>query len=162
MGKREVYEREFEAAARELGVADRVVGTGWLDGAELQAAYAATDVFVTPSICFDTFGMVNLEAMEHAKPVVATVFGGSPEVVEDGVTGFVANPFDLEAFSDRIARLLEDQGLRRRMGEAGRERLARFFTIDRLAAEFLEEYRLAIGRRRDPEERLHRARVRGR
>ena len=145
MGKREVYEREFEAAARELGVADRVVGTGWLDGAELQAAYAATDVFVTPSICFDTFGMVNLEAMEHGKPVVATVFGGSPEVVEDGVTGFVANPFDLDAFSGRIARLLEDPALRRRMGAAGRERLARFFTIERLTDEFLEEYELARG-----------------
>lgn len=150
MGKTEVYRREFEAAARELGVADRVVGTGWLEGPELQAAYAATDVFVTPSICFDTFGMVNLEAMEHGKPVVATVFGGSPEVVEDGVTGFVANPFDLEAFSGRIARLLDDPGLRRAMGEAGRERLARFFTIERLTAEFLEEYERSRGAVRSP------------
>lgn len=143
MGKRDVYEREFEPRARELGVADRVVATGWLDGAELQAAYAATDVFVTPSICFDTFGLVNLEAMEHAKPVVATVFGGSPEVVVDGVTGFVANPFDVEAFSGAIARLLADPALRRAMGEAGRARLEARFTIPRLAAELLEEYGLA-------------------
>ena len=140
MGKRDVYEREFEAHARALGVADRVVGTGWLDGPELQAAYAATDVFVTPSICFDTFGMVNLEAMEHAKPVVATVFGGSPEVVEDGVTGFVANPFDLGSFSERIARLLDDPALRRAMGEAGRRRLVERFGIERMTGEFLEEY----------------------
>lgn len=143
MGKREIYEREFEARARELGVAERIVATGWLDGAELQAAYAATDVFVTPSICFDTFGLVNLEAMEHAKPVVATVFGGSREVVEDGVTGFVANPFDLEAFSGAIARLLGDPDLRRTMGARGRARLESRFTIRRLAGEFLEEYGLA-------------------
>jgi glycosyltransferase involved in cell wall biosynthesis len=147
MGKKEVYEREFEAQARELGVAERVVGTGWLVGLELQAAYAATDVFVTPSICFDTFGMVNLEAMEHGKPVVATVFGGSPEVVLDGVTGFVANPFDLETFCDRIGRLLADPALRARMGEAGRRRLAERFGIERLTREFLEEYELARERR---------------
>jgi glycosyltransferase involved in cell wall biosynthesis len=143
LGRRELYEQEFAAQARELGVGERIVCTGWLEGEELQAAYAATDVFVTPSICFDTFGMVNLEAMEHGKPVVATVFGGSPEVVLDGVTGFVANPFDLEAFSGRIAELLSDPELARRMGEAGRLRLREQFGIERLAAECLEEYESA-------------------
>ncbi len=143
LGKRELYEQEFAGQARELGVAERVVGPGWLEGEELQAAYAATDVFVTPSICFDTFGMVNLEAMEHGKPVVATVFGGSPEVVADGVTGFVANPFDLEAFSERIARLLADPELARGMGAAGQVRLREHFGIERLAVECLEEYEIA-------------------
>jgi glycosyltransferase involved in cell wall biosynthesis len=144
MGKADAYAAEFEPLARSLVVADRVIAAGWLDGAELQAAYAATDVFVTPSICFDTFGMVNLEAMEHRKPVVATSFGGSPEVVEDGVTGFVRNPFDLEGFSEAIGRLLSDPELRARMGEAGHLRLQRYFTIERLTAEFLEEYQRAI------------------
>lgn len=143
LGRDEIYRREFEGLARELGVAGRVVCTGWLEGDELQAAYAATDVFVTPSICFDTFGMVNLEAMEHAKPVVATLFGGSPEVVTEGETGFLANPFEVDVFAQRIARLLRDEGLRRRMGEAGARRLAAHFTIERLTAEFLEEYELA-------------------
>jgi glycosyltransferase involved in cell wall biosynthesis len=140
LGKADVYEREFAARARELGVADRVVTPGWLDGDELACAYAATDVFVTPSICFDTFGMVNLEAMEHGKPVVATVFGGSREVVEHGVTGFVENPFALEDYAARIGELLLDPALRRSMGEAGRARLAAHFTIERLTDEFLEEY----------------------
>lgn len=144
LGKRELYDREFAAEARELGVAERIVCTGWLEGAELQAAYAATDVFVTPSICFDTFGMVNLEAMEHGKPVVATTFGGSPEVVEDGVTGFLANPFDLEAFSERIGRLLADPELAARMGAAGQVRLQAHFGIERLAGECLEEYESAL------------------
>ena len=148
LGKRELYEQEFAGLARELGVAERVVGAGWLEGEELQAAYAATDVFVTPSICFDTFGMVNLEAMEHGKPVVATVFGGSPEVVLDGVTGFVANPFDLEVFSERIARLLADPELARRLGAAGQKRLHEQFGIERLAGECLEEYEIARERAR--------------
>ncbi len=144
MGKSDLYEREFSMEARSLGVADRVVPTGWLDGEELQQAYAATDVFVTPSICFDTFGMVNLEAMEHAKPVVATVFGGSPEVVQAGVTGAVANPFDVPAFAAEVAELLRDPELRRARGIAGRERLEKHFTIERLTDEFLEEYGRAM------------------
>lgn len=143
MGKRDVYDRDFLALARELGVAERVVPTGWLDGDDLRAAYAATDVFVTPSICFDTFGLVNLEAMEHEKPVVATVFGGSPEVVVDGETGFVANPFDIEEFSGKIRHLLLDPALRERMGRAGARRLVEKFTIERLTKEFLDEYESA-------------------
>jgi glycosyltransferase involved in cell wall biosynthesis len=150
MGKRDVYEREFAALARELGVEDRVVATGWLDGDELQAAYAATDVFATPSICFDTFGMVNLEAMEHRKPVVATLFGGSPEVVREGETGFVANPFDVEEFAGRIRALLADPDLRRRMGEAGYLHFQRHFTIERLTAECVEEYERALALAREP------------
>jgi glycosyltransferase involved in cell wall biosynthesis len=149
MGKRDVYESEFRAAAEALGVAGRVVPVGWLDNEELQSAYAAIDVFVTPSICFDTFGMVNLEAMEHKKPVVATEFGGSPEVVVDGVTGFVRNPFDVEAFSDAIARLLADPELRRRCGDAGHARLLERFTIARLTDEFLDEYERARRAARD-------------
>ena len=144
MCRREVYEQEFRALARRLGVEERVVPTDWLDGDELAAAYAATDVFVTPSICFDTFGLVNLEAMEHGKPVVATVFGGSPEVVQDGRTGFVANPFDVDAFAERVASLLADPALAARLGSEGRKRLEAHFTIGRLAREFLEEYELAL------------------
>jgi glycosyltransferase involved in cell wall biosynthesis len=155
MGKREVYEREFAALARELGVAERVVPTGWLDGEELERAYAAVDVFVTPSICLDTFGLVNLEAMQHAKPVVATVFGGSREVVEDGVTGAIENPFDIGRYAERIAELLADPSRARAMGEAGRLRVLERFTIERLTEEFLEEYELAreAARRRGGESR---------
>jgi len=153
LGKQDLYLREFEPQARALGVAERVVCTGWLEGRELQAALAAVDVFATPSICFDTFGMVNLEAMEHAKPVVATLYGGSPEVVADGETGFVRGPFDVEGFSEALARLLSDPELARRMGEAGRARWQRHFGIARAVDEYLEEYAAALasaGRERAP------------
>lgn len=144
MGHRKVYDSEFAREARELGVDDLVVPTGWLDGDDLQRAYAATDVFVTPSICFDTFGLVNLEAMQHKKPVVATVFGGSPEVVLDGVTGLVANPLDTEGYAGAIRKLLLDPALAARMGEAGRRRVLEHFTVERLVRELLEEYELAL------------------
>lgn len=144
MGKRNVYDQEFEPLARALGIADRVVPTGWLSGDELESAYAATDVFVTPSICFDTFGLVNLEAMRYGKPVVASCYGGLPEVVIDGETGFIENPFDVPAYANRLRALLEDPELARRLGEAGALRLRSQFGIERLTEEFLEEYELAI------------------
>ena len=144
MGHRKVFDSEFAGAARELGVHDLVVPTDWLNGEELAAAYAATEVFVTPSICFDTFGLVNLEAMEHSKPVVATVFGGSPEVVLEGQTGYLRNPFDVPAFAGAIRDLLADPVRARAMGEAGRERMREHFVIERLSAEFLEEYGRAL------------------
>lgn len=144
MGKRDVYDREFAAQASALGVDHAIVPTGWLDGAELQCAYSAVDVFVTPSICFDTFGLVNLEAMEHSRPVVATTFGGSQEVVQHGLTGAIANPFDVPAFAGEIATLLRAPELRAAYGKAGRERLERLFTIPRLADEFMEEYEAAL------------------
>lgn len=143
MGHRKVYDLEFAELAERLGVARHIVPTGWLDGAELACAYAATDVFVTPSICFDTFGMVNLEAMEHSRPVVATCFGGSPEVVEDGVTGRIVNPFDTRRLADTLVELLSDREQAVRMGAAGRLRLIERFRIDRLGSEFAEEYERA-------------------
>ena len=144
MGHRAVYDGGFAAKAVELGVDELVVPTDWLNGDDLQCAYAATDVFVTPSICFDTFGLVNLEAMEHGKPVVATAFGGSREVVEHGVTGYVENPIDVEQYAARPTELLGDPELRARMGARGRARVREYFTIERLTAEYLEEYRRAL------------------
>jgi len=120
------------------------VPTGWLDGRELACAIASLDAMVSPSICFETFGMLNLEAMEHRKPVVTTSFGGCPEVVRHGETGLVANPYDVPAFAEAIAGLLRDPELARRMGEAGYRRLVERFGIPRLTNEFLEEYRVAL------------------
>ena len=147
MGKRSIYDEEFAPQAKALGVEDRVVPTGWLGPDELPLAYAAADVFVTPSLCFDTFGLVNLEAMEQSKPVVATTFGGSREVVEDGVSGFIENPFDVEAYAERIAGLLRAPETARAMGAAGRARLFERFTMARLADEFVEEYAAALAER---------------
>ena len=144
MGDEDLYRNSFEHTAIDLGVEDLVVPTGWLNGVELACAYSALDVLVTPSICFETFGLLNLEAMEYSKPVVATTFGGCPEVVQNDKTGFTANPFHMEEFAERIAMLLRDPALRRRMGDAGRQMAESYFSIERLTDEFLEEYELAM------------------
>ncbi len=120
---------------------------GWLAGEDLAAAYYAADVVTVPSIVMDCAPMVNLEAMLAARPVVATCYGGSPEFVVDGQTGYVVNPFDTATFAERLERLLVDAELRQRMGEAGRRRLEERFTLTRQVAQVVAVYRDAMAPR---------------
>jgi glycosyltransferase involved in cell wall biosynthesis len=106
---------------------------GWLSGNDLAAAYGLANVVVVPSVYLDACPLVNLEAMAARKPVIATCHGGSPEIVQDGVTGYIVNPFDTARFAGRLVDVLTDDGLRTRLGNAGYERYLRQFTQERFA-----------------------------
>jgi len=125
-------------------VNDHVCNGGWLDGADLAAAYHLADVVTMPSVIMETFGMVNLEGMAARKPLVSTCYGGSPEVVRDGETGYIINPFDAAMYADRLGRLLRDSELRTRMGEAGYSRLIEHFTLTRQIEAMTAIYQDAI------------------
>ena len=118
---------------------------GWLTGDELRAAYHLVDVVAAPSIVFDTFPTVNLEAMAAGKPVIATCFGGSPELVADGETGIIINPLDTERFADALRRLLGNSALRREMGRKGQERVRQQFSLDIQARRMTALYERAMG-----------------
>ncbi len=114
---------------------DRFVRAGgWLSGADLAAAFALADVVASPSVCFESLLVINLEAMAAGRPVVTTCFGGAPEAVVDGETGFVVNPLETDHLADRLIRLLRDDDLRARLGAAGQARLRSHFTLDRQVA----------------------------
>jgi glycosyltransferase involved in cell wall biosynthesis len=81
-----------------------------------------------------------LDAMAARKPIVGTTAGGIPEVVVDGETGLLVPPRDHEAMASAIVTLLKDEGLRTRMGEAGRARAESLFTADRMVQETLKVY----------------------
>lgn len=115
--------------------------TGWLPYEDLMLAYAASDVITTPSIYLDNFPTINLEAMMAAKPVVGTCFGGTPEVVEDGITGFIVNPLDTKHFAALVTQLLQDPALREQMGNAGRERVMKEFSMEKQLEKLLKLYR---------------------
>ena len=111
----------LEALGRTLGVADRVHFLGWRDALspDLVACYANCDVFVMPSRG-EGFGLVFLEAMAFGKPVVGGAHGGTADVIEDGVTGFLVCHGDIERLTQVLATLLRDRGLRQEMGQRAR------------------------------------------
>jgi glycosyltransferase involved in cell wall biosynthesis len=85
-------------------------------------------------------------AYAFAKPVVATTVGGLPEVVDDGVTGLLVPPGDVESLADAIARLLLDEDLRHRLGANGRKKFERTLSVEAAAEKTLDVYRLAAAR----------------
>jgi len=101
------------------------------------------DVFVLSSVT-EGLGTSLLDAMACGKPVVATSAGGIPEVVADGETGLLVPPRDDHALADAIARLLGDEALRRRMGEAGRARVGERFSAERMVRDTLAVYEEAV------------------
>jgi glycogen(starch) synthase len=125
----------------ELG-GQKVAWLGHVPWRKLMDCYRRAAVFVMPSY-YETFGISCVEAMAFGLPVVATRAGGLPEVVEDGVTGLLAPPGDSAALADAVCRLLADADLRRRMGEAGRERVLSQFTAKRIVQETITVYERA-------------------
>jgi glycogen synthase len=101
-----------------LLLSDRVEFLGWRRPDELAALYRSAAVVVVPST-YEPFGMTALEAMACQRPVVASRIGGLEDLVEDGVTGFLAEPRDELDLAQRLMALLSDPDLARRMGEAG-------------------------------------------
>ncbi len=118
------YGESMRAIAESLGIGQYIRFAGWLSGRDLAAAYGIASVCVVPSVTFDTFPTVNLEAMAAGVPVVATCFGGSREVVIDGETGFIVNPLNSAMLADRIIRILQDDNMRTAMGTRAREHVA--------------------------------------
>ncbi len=112
---------------------------------EFRARRADYDVFVLPSRG-DNLPVAIFEAMAAAAPVIATRVGGIPEQVEDGVTGLIVPPEDPVALARALDCLAGDAGLRRSMGLAGRERLARMFEPRRIASEVVALYEEVIRR----------------
>ena len=115
-------------------------GTKWLTGGDLKAAYAVSEVVVTPSIYLDPFPTVNLEAMASRRPVVATCYGGSLELVRDGVTGFIINPANTELMAEKIIDLLKNPQKAKQFGEAGFERVKKEFSLEQQVAKTISWY----------------------
>lgn len=134
---KEIDAKRFAEEVEKRGLNEMAFYQGRKYGDEKEEAFEQSDVFVFPTY-YETFGLVNLEAMAHKKPVVATNEGGIPDVIKDGENGLIAERKDSESLAQCIRKLLDSEDLRQRMGEDGYKKLMEQFTEDKFEANLLQ------------------------
>jgi N-acetyl-alpha-D-glucosaminyl L-malate synthase BshA len=126
-----------ESLARELGVGEDVLFLG--NQESMEELLAMADVLLLPSE-HESFGLVALEAMSCATPVVASRRGGLPEVIDDGRTGFLHDPDDVDGMVRSVLELLRDRALNEVVGAAGRAEACRRFCIRCVIEDYIALY----------------------
>jgi len=118
----------YRSLAADAGVADKVEFTGYVGDDQLAQFYRLATVFAMPSTNrSEGFGMTYIEASATGTPVVGCSVGGVPYAIKHGETGLLAEPNSVDSLYSALLRILEDDELARRLGEAGSERAAREF-----------------------------------
>ncbi len=129
--------QKLESVAAQAGLGEQVKFLGWID--DIPSLISRWDVFVMPSL-EEGFPIAALDAMAAGLPVVASRVGGVPELIEDGSTGWLVPPRDIEALTSRLRLLLADPELRAGMGEAGLARVRDHFSTAQMTESFAQLY----------------------
>jgi glycosyltransferase involved in cell wall biosynthesis len=139
------YAEALRERATRLGLSGHVSFLGARD--DVSEILGGVDVLVHTPTAPEPFGRVLAEAMAVGRPVVASRCGGIPEVVEDGVTGVLVSPGDVDGFTSAVVRLLEDPGRCAELGRAGRQRAEALFGTEAYVARIVAAYRDIIAGR---------------
>lgn len=118
---------------------------GRIDRERLDGVYNEAAVFAMPTLR-EPFGIVFVEAMERGLPIVATTVGALPDMVVDGVNGYLVEPGNVDALTDRLSRLLDDPEARRRMGAASRQIAETRYNWDAVGTAIADEVRSVLAR----------------
>jgi glycosyltransferase involved in cell wall biosynthesis len=118
--------------------------SGHLDKEPLDKFYVNSRIIVLCSICYEGFPSVLLEAMLHGKPVISSRIGGLPEIVDEGVTGFLFEPGNAQDLAQKIRYLWNSPDLCRQMGRACREKVLREYSPDAYYRRLMSAYKSAI------------------
>lgn len=129
----------YEEKAKSLGIDKNVIFVGKIPPEDLPCYYAASDLFVIPSLV-EAFGLVIVEAMGCEKPVVGTKVGGIPDIIKDGLNGYLARPRDSKSLAEKILFLLENPNIAKRMGKEGRRLAQENFDIEKRINKILTIY----------------------
>lgn len=134
---------EFRAAVGRAGLAAAVATPGWVDRAAVRALLADAQAFVLPSH-YEGLPNAMLEAMAAALPVIVTSVGSVPDVLDDGDTGLLVPPHDVDSLERALRRLLSDPTEARRLGLRARERVVERFAPSVVWPRYAEALRRAI------------------
>ena len=136
-GDADLTQKEVEGIIVEKGLASFIFVPGTIYGVAKAEMMQSADIFVHPSYQ-DCMPLVLLEAMQYSIPVVSTFEGAIPDVIEDGITGFLVPQKDVVYLADKLEVLIKDPGLREKMGSAGREKYEREFTLEKFEKSMVE------------------------
>ncbi len=125
-----VPEEEFRKEIEGKNLSEIVFVHGPRYNEDKQAFYEKADIFVFPTH-YDTFGLVNLEAMQNGLPIISTPEGGIPDIIVEGETGFMVPHDNAEMLAEKITILIKSPSLRYEMGEKGRQRFFELFTLEK-------------------------------
>jgi glycosyltransferase involved in cell wall biosynthesis len=132
-------QKDIDEIIQQLSLEDRMQFLGHVPREQLFHWYYRASLCVLPSY-YETFGLAALEPMAFGVPVVATIAGGLPEVIEDGVTGLLVTVGNPEALATAICKLLNNEALRKKMSIAAQYRVQKYFDIERLIGPTVEIY----------------------
>jgi len=130
-----------EELVRDLGIQKNVIFRGILT--DLNCFFAHSSLVAMPST-LESFGLILTEAMSSGTPVVASRVGGIPEVVEDGKQGILFSPQNENECVEAISTILGDNNLRKKMGDSGRQRVLKHFSIEHILPQYEKLYENTI------------------
>lgn len=124
---------------------DCVEITGPKYGNDKHAEFNMADIFVFPTYYYnETFGLVNLEAMQHGLPVISTSEGGIADVVLNNETGFIVEPRNADELAQKLAILIENKELREAMGKKGQDRYLSNYTLQHFETNMLKTFKILL------------------
>ncbi len=144
---KEEYVSTLRALAQSLKVENRIVWVGFTDSPTDYISRA--EIGLVPSRWCEAFGLVIIEFMANGVPVVTSDNGAQPEIITDGIDGFLVAPDDPKALANAVRRLIDDPALRKKMGEAARKTFENRFTYDNFYRQVMDIYDEALAAKND-------------
>lgn len=129
-GEGDLTKQQFQEKVGELGLEEHVAYAGKKFGNEKAEIFSNADIFVHPTF-EDCFPLVLLEALQNALSSVSTFEGGIPDIIEENKTGFLVPKKNADALAEKLELLINNPELRKKMGEAGRVRYEKQFTLNK-------------------------------
>jgi glycosyltransferase involved in cell wall biosynthesis len=138
-GEGDIPASQFQERVSQLNLREEVEYQGKKYGLEKETAFAEADIFVFPTFYHnECFPLVILEAMQYALPVIATFEGAIPELIVDGINGFLVPQQNVESLVDKLEILITNATLRNEMGLAGKKMYEEKFTLEHFEKRMLD------------------------
>ena len=134
---KEIDRATFETAVKKRGLGNHVIYHGPQYGEDKHRFFMNADVFVQPTFD-DCFPLTLVEAMQYSLPIASTDVGAIPDMVQDGVNGFVCKQQDVDSLVNALEQFITNPALRQQMGEAGYQRYKELYTLEAFEKRFVE------------------------